>query len=146
MPKSTTHKEGKDNNNKKKTDLFASSKNDYNTLEYLLRSYVGPFVLLFVTPVFLNVATYAVLKDDGKLLTMLSKLNLDYVRDSFVFPTYRITVATFLFCLFETFLFVVIPGNEYLGPRAPSGFVPRYRSNGGACFTITFFTYFYLYH
>lgn len=125
-----------------KTDLWSSSKSDYSSLEFILRCYLGPGVLLLLIPFFVNAAAYATLETGGSLWLTLDRLQSNPVTTleaMFPLPTPRAMKACFGFMLFETTLFLVVPGNSHVGPRSPSGFVPEYRANGGACFLITFY-------
>jgi 7-dehydrocholesterol reductase len=117
-------------------------------LDRLLRVTVGPLLLLVITPVFVNIAALATLRFDGNVTQMLYNYDLlsgtfsivsvrDLLFDAFPLPSISILALMAVFVLFELILFVLIPGKEYCGAVAPSGFIPRFRRNGASAFFIT---------
>ena len=119
-------------------------------LDRMLRVTIGPLLLLIITPVFVNVAALATLRFDGSVGQMLSTYNLipgaprfslvsvyDLLCDAFPLPSISVLALMAAFVLFELLLFVLLPGKQYDGAVAPSGFIPRFRRNGASAFFVT---------
>jgi 7-dehydrocholesterol reductase len=124
------------------TDLWGA--NAYaSPLERLLRTVVGPLLLLVVTPLFINLAALAGLRHDSSFSALYAAYNplpsplLSLLADAFPLPSLGVVGAVLLFVLFELVLFLALPGKVFPGARAPSGFVPHFRRNGGSAFVLT---------
>jgi 7-dehydrocholesterol reductase len=107
-----------------------------------IRTILGPFLLLIVTPLFVNIAALAALQYQSSLVTLF--LSYDSLRALFLaafpLPSIHIIFAFITFVCFETFLLITIPGRVFLGAVSPSGFLPSFRANGGVSFIITVIT------
>ena len=101
--------------------------------------FVGPLLLLFVTPVFVNVAALAGLRADSSFLQLWKMYPSlpELLRAAFPLPGWDTVAVLVGFTVFQLVLFVALPGKLYDGARAPSGFVPRFKRNGGPAFLVT---------
>ena len=118
-------------------------------LDRALRVTVGPLVLLIVTPVFVNLAALCAKRFDSSFVAMLAHYALlpgdgfspararEMLGDAFPLPSAALLRLFAGFALFELVLLVALPGKVFDGAVAPSGFVPRFRRNGGLAFALT---------
>jgi hypothetical protein len=106
-----------------------------------LRKTIGPFLLLCVTPVFINVAALTTKDYDASFTTLLSSFaNLtwtDLAGAAFPLPSWQLLLGVLGFCVLQVILFVLLPGTSFPGVVAPSGFRPYFRRTGPASFVIT---------
>jgi 7-dehydrocholesterol reductase len=124
-------------------------------LERLVRLTLGPLLLMLATPILVNVAALCALRFDSSFAAMLAhyggggsgggigigalrSLRADeLLRDAFPLPAAALALLVAGFVLFELALLVLLPGGDFAGALAPSGFVPRFRRNGGLAFAAT---------
>ena len=112
-----------------------------------LRITIGPLLLLVATPIFINVAALTALQFDSSSLQVLSHYRIfpdfsftgarDLMHDAFPLPSPYLLKLAACFALFQLLLLVVLPGKVFHGAVAPSGFVPRFRRNGGLALLLT---------
>lgn len=106
----------------------------------LLRSTVGPLLLLVVCPSGVQLMAHTVKNLDGSISALRAAAQADpshLLNEAFPAPTgLALTFLTGLLLLQLTLL-VAIPGPEFNGPRAPSGHVPVYTDNGFTCLWCT---------
>jgi 7-dehydrocholesterol reductase len=132
----TTTTDKKSKVNHEITDIW--SPQNYSTLEQLIREYIGPLFLMIICPIFVNVAAFV-----GKyyqsdvFLAISSNSTTTILSTSFVIPSYSIIKIIILFCTLETILLLLLPGKIYEGARAPSGYVPTFKDNGGMACILT---------
>lgn len=145
----------------KDTDLWFGSFD--NSTERFLRLSLGPFLLLFLTPIFVNVAALAAKYHDSSFMSLLTAYHLDassiftlfnsqgsshsakvllervflLLQAAFPFPSLSSVKLVCGFIFFQLCLFLILPGRMYDGAIAPSGFVPKFRQNGPYAFIIS---------
>ena len=120
-------------------------------LERLLRLTVGPLLLMLVTPVVVNIAALCALRHDSSLAALWTSYGgadaagglraAELLRDAFPLPSAALARLVAGFVLFQLALLVLLPGGSFEGAVAPSGFVPRFKRNGGlalACTVLAF--------
>jgi 7-dehydrocholesterol reductase len=120
------------------TDLWGGSAYS-SAAERVLRTTVGPLVLLVATPLFLNLAALAALRHDSSFGAMLAAYPTwgRLLAAAFPAPTPAVAGGVAAFVAFQLALFVGLPGRVFPGVVAPSGFVPRFRRNGPAAYLLT---------
>ena len=103
------------------TGIYASS------AERILRTVVGPIVLLVAAPLFVNVAALAAKHHDSDLLAVLADAGdvTRVFRTAFPLPSLRVALVVASFVALQLALFTLLPGKMFPGARAPSGFVPK---------------------
>jgi hypothetical protein len=115
------------------TGVYSSS------AERVLRTLVGPILLLLATPIFVNVAALAAKEYDSDLAAMWATSGYSVTRilvDAFPLPSSHVVAAVIGFIVFQLALFVLLPGKVFPGARAPSGFVPQVRHDCIICPTL----------
>ena len=111
-------------------------------LDRFIRTILGPFLLLIVTPLFVNIAALAALQHESSLVSLFASYDSfsALFLAAFPLPSLAIIFTCLAFVLFETVLLLLIPGRVFLGAVSPSGFLPSFRANGGVSLIITVIT------
>ena len=110
----------------KESDLWATGIYSCSA-ERVLRTIIGPVLLLLATPIFVNVAALAAKEHDSDVLAATGRSIFEVASDAFPLPSIDVVVAFAGFIAFQLALFVLLPGKIYPGALAPSGFVPQVR-------------------
>ena len=139
--RSPTKRSARASAKQRQSDAWAPLESDVGVVEWTLRSWVGPTLLMLLVPVLLNVAAFVVKDLESDVFKLRNMTPSEVLHKSFQMPNQRVAKAVALFALFETFLFVALPGETFEGARAPSGFVPKFRKTGGAAYVITMLTF-----
>ena len=113
----------------------------------LWRGTVAPLMLIIICPTAVNLFALTMIDPelDGSVAALIQRLTSPggaaaLVREAFPAPTPRAVAFLAGLLLLQILLLVVVPGQRFHGPRAPSGHVPQYTDNGFACFFITLAT------
>ena len=104
------------------TGIYSSS------AERILRTLVGPIVLLITLPVFVNLAALAAKEHDSNLVAVLTAAAADtskVLQEAFPLPSLKVVLAVLFFIMMQLALFTLLPGKLFPGARSPSGFVPQ---------------------
>lgn len=120
---------------------------DYSLAEWVLRTWIGPAVLVFLCPLFVNLAALAMIKYDGSIVDVLGDFWSrpgQVMADAFPPPNKRILSALALFVVFQFVLLLMIPGKTYFGPISPAGERPVHVRNGHKAFALTFIIFYLL--
>lgn len=96
----------------------------------LVRTTIGPLLLVLVTPPAAVLLWIACTYLDGSLLRLLSAEGLAAVVQHFPRPTLAAASIILVFAAFELCLLKLLPGKDYDGPVTPTGHQPRYKLNG----------------
>ena len=104
-------------------------------------------MLIIICPTAVNLFALTMIDPelDGSVAALIQRLTSPggaaaLVREAFPAPTPRAVAFLAGLLLLQILLLVVVPGQRFHGPRAPSGHVPQYTDNGFACFFITLAT------
>src|SRR3954468_6854008 len=87
----------------------------------LLRTTVGPLLLVILTPPAVVLFWIACTYLDGSLLRLLSAEGLAAVVHHFPRPTWTAVEIILVFAAFELCLLKLLPGKTYDGPVTPTG-------------------------
>ena len=111
----------------KESDLWATGIYSSST-ERVLRTIVGPILLLLATPIFVNIAALAAKQHDSDITTVWAAAGYSittFLSDAFPIPSKHVVAAVTGFVVFQMALFILLPGKIFPGARAPSGFIPQ---------------------
>jgi 7-dehydrocholesterol reductase len=108
----------------------------------LLRTTVGPLLLVLTTPPAVVLFWIACTHLDGSLLRLLSREGLETVLREFPRPTWTAAAILLAFAAFEAALLLLLPGRTIEGPVTPTGYRPRYTLNGIAAWIVTHAVFF----
>lgn len=112
----------------------------------LLRTRIGPLMLLVLTPPVALVLWVVCRHLDGSLARLLDADGRQVLIDRWPVPDLASVRILVIFALFEYILLVALPGRDFEGPRAPSGVRPRYKLNGVAAWAVSHGAFFGLSH
>jgi hypothetical protein len=104
------------------TGIYTSS------AERILRTLLGPVLLLCAAPLFVNVAALAAKENDSDFVATLYAALADppkFLLKAFPMPSRHVVLAFVSFVGLQLALFTLVPGQVFAGARAPSGFVPQ---------------------
>lgn len=153
------------------SDLWGG-RNFSGSLEKFIRLSIGPFLLLLLTPLFINIAALAAKHHDSDFSALLKTYQLDasslfslynernntsvvttiFERVSFIlqaaFPVPSLASVKLVcgFVIFQLILFIILPGRTFDGAIAPSGYVPKFRQHGPYAFMISLVAFIYCVH
>lgn len=104
----------------------------------LLRGTIGPALLLVVCPIAVNSIALCVKSMGGSLHALFTAITAGqfggFLLEAFPFPTAASVVFLGGLLVLQLALLVLVPGEQFSGPRAPSGHVPLYTDNGFQAF------------
>ncbi len=113
-----------------------------------LRHTLGSTLVMILFPVAVYAVWFTAQYLDGSfslLFNVIQKHGFTYILAQippkvFTGTTTSWTIAL-SFIVFEIFLYLIVPGKIISGPKTKSGFIPKYKENGVACYAITLATF-----
>lgn len=105
----------------------------------MLRSAVGPALLLLICPIVVNAVAYCAKELGGSLRSLADAAIAEpagVLEKSFPPPSSASVTFLALLLVLQLLLLQTVPGNKFNGPRTGSGHVPSYTDNGFASFWI----------
>ena len=114
---------------------------NYSNAEWIYRTWIGPALVLFLSPFFVQLASLAMLKTNGSIMDVVFNYKSSFRElfvEAFPAPNQRVLTAIGLFIAFQFSLLFILPGKTYYGPIAPSGERPIHTKNGDKAFVLTF--------